>query len=166
MSEANEVNKVPSRFKYSMMKVLALLCMIFAGFSMSASACYNHFMVNPDRFGVVGGSVARMAGILPPKPTFDIVHPSMKRTQIGERSEIIVNYSRPIFSKNVQLKVRATDNVSLDLEEVVLENRAGLVVVGYTLAKGAAYESISFTVSGEHGGKMVKQSSQIYLRAI
>ena len=78
----------------------------------------------------------------------------------------MVNYSRPIFSKNVQLKVRGTDNVTLELEEASLDDRAGFVVVGYTLAKCAAYESIIFTVSGEHGGEVVKQSSQIYLRAI
>ena len=164
MSEATE--KYMSDLKHFIKRFLLPLFILFTGVSASVFACYNHMMINPDRFGVVGGTVARMAGILPPKPTFDIVHPSMKRTQIGEKSEIVVNYSRPIFSKNVQLKIRGTDNVTLELEEALLDDRAGFVVVGYTLAKGAAYESIIFTVSGEHGGEVVKQSSQIYLRAI
>ncbi len=110
--------------------------------------------------------MARMAGLVPPKPAFDIVHPAMVRSQIGKKSEIIVSYSRPIFSKNVRLKVRATDNVSLDLEEVALEDKSGSVNVGYLLSTGSGYESIVLTISGEHNGKTVNQSSQIYLRGV
>ena len=156
-----------SELKHSINRFLLLICVLLAGVSISASACYNHMFIDPDRFGGIGGTAARMAGILPPKQTFDIVHPSMKRTKIGEKSEVVVNYSRPMFSKNVQLKVRGTDNVTLELlDEVALDERKGSVIVGYTLAEGAAFESILFTVSGEHGGEVVKQSSQIYLRAI
>ena len=110
--------------------------------------------------------MARMAGLVPPPPVFDVVHPTMMRAQVGEKSEVVVSYSRPFFSKNVRLRVKATNNVSLDLEEVSLDERAGTVKVGYVLATGSGYESIILTVSGEHDGEIVNQSSQIYLRGV
>ena len=36
----------------------------------------------------------------------------------------------------------------------------------YELMEGASYESIILTVTGEHDGKIVNQSSQIYLRGV
>ena len=143
-----------------------IIFVILPMFASSAMACYDHMRFNPDNLGFVGGTMARMAGLVPPKPTFDIVHPAMVRSQIGKKSEIIVSYSRPVFSKNVRLKVRGTDNVSLELQEVALDDRSGSVNVGYLLSTGSGYESIILTISGEHNGKTVNQSSQIYLRGV
>ena len=46
-------------------------------------ACYDHMMFNPNNMGLVEGTIARMAGLVPPKPVFDVVHPSMARVQVG-----------------------------------------------------------------------------------
>ena len=129
-------------------------------------ACYGHMMFNPNNMGLVEGSIARMAGLVPPKPVFDLVHPSMARVQVGEKSAMTVNFSRPMFSKNVSLKVQGTRNVLLDVEEIPLDERSGSVSFGYELIDGASYESLILTVTGEHNGKIVNQSSQIYLRGV
>jgi hypothetical protein len=90
----------------------------------------------------------------------------MARVQVGEKSAMTVNFSRPMFSKNVSLKVQGTRNVVLDVNEIALEDRSGSVSFAYELLEGASYESIILTVTGEHDGKIVNQSSQIYLRGV
>jgi hypothetical protein len=56
--------------------------------------------------------------------------------------------------------------VVLDVDEFALEDRSGSVSFGYELTDGASYESIIVTVTGEYDGKIVNQSSQIYLRGV
>ena len=90
----------------------------------------------------------------------------MARVQVGEKSAMTVNFSRPMFSKNVSLKVQGTRNVILDVNEIALDDRSGSVSFAYELTEGASYESIILTVTGEHDGKIVNQSSQIYLRGV
>lgn len=136
------------------------------GLSAGSHACSDHLMLNPNNMGFVQGTIARMAGLVPPKPVFDVVHPSMARVQVGEESMITISFSRPLFSKNVSLKVRATENVVLDADYIALEDRSGSVSFRYELTDGATYESIILTVTGEHDGKVVNQSSQIYLRGV
>ena len=68
--------------------------------------------------------------------------------------------------KNVSLKVQGTRNVVLEVNEIPLEDRSGSVSFAYELTEGASYESIILTVTGEHDGKIVNQSSQIYLRGV
>ncbi len=147
-----------------LVKMLVTLCLLSA--SAASYACYDHMMFNPNNMGLVEGTIARMAGLVPPKPVFDVVHPSMARVQVGEKSAMIVNFSRPMFSKNVSLKVQGTRNVVLDVNEIPLEDRSGSVSFAYELTEGASYESIILTVTGEHDGKIVNQSSQIYLRGV
>ena len=130
------------------------------------SACYDHFMIDSDRLGFMGGTMTRMAGLTPPKPTFEIEHPPMMRARVGEKGEIIINYSRPVLSKNVRLTVWASENVALDSEELPLEKMSGSVNLGYELTANAGYASIILTVVGEHFGKVVNQSSRIYLRGV
>ena len=144
----------------------ALVTMLLLSVSGASYGCYDHMRFNPNNMGLVEGTIARMAGLVPPKPVFDVVHPSMARVQVGEKSAMTVNFSRPMFSKNVSLKVQGTRNVVLDVSEIVLEDRSGSVSFGYELTDGASYESIILTVTGEHNGKVVNQSSQIYLRGV
>ena len=54
----------------------------------------------------------------------------------------------------------------LDVNEIALDDRSGSVSFAYELTEGASYESIILTVTGEHEGKIVNQSSQIYLRGV
>ncbi|MDG2135301.1 MAG: hypothetical protein P8J81_03450 [Luminiphilus sp.] len=134
--------------------------------SSGSHACYDHLMLNPNNMGFVQGTIARMAGLVPPKPVFDVGHPSMARAQVGEKSTVTISFSRPLFSKNVSLKVRATKNVVLDADKIALEDRSGSVSFDYELTDGANYESIILTITGEHDGKVVNQSSQIYIRGV
>ncbi len=145
-------------------KILFTTCLLII--SGTSYACYDHMMFNPNNMGLVEGTIARMAGLVPPKPVFDVVHPSMARARVGEKSAMTVNFSRPMFSKNVSLKVQGTRNVVLEVNEIALEDRSGSVSFGYELTDGATYESIILTVTGEHNGKVVNQSSQIYLRGV
>ena len=145
-------------------KMVVAACLLSV--SGASYACYDHMMFNPNNMGLVEGTIARMAGLVPPKPVFDVVHPSMARVQVGENSAMTVSFSRPLFSKNVSLKVQGTRNVVLDINEIALEDRSGSVSFGYKLTDGATYESIILTVTGEHDGKVVNQSSQIYLRGV
>ena len=145
-------------------KSLGLVVALCCSAPTATYACYDHMMFNPDQMGLVQRTIARMAGLVPPKPVFDVEPPAMAKVQIGEKNVVTISYSRPFFSKNVRMKVKATSNVILDVEEVVLDERSGSVSVGYELADGSGYESIILTVSGEHDGKQVNQSSQIYLR--
>ena len=78
-------------------KMLATVCLLSV--SGASYACYDHMMFNPNNMGLVEGTIARMAGLVPPKPVFDVVHPSMARVQVGEKSAMTVNFSRPMFSK-------------------------------------------------------------------
>ena len=146
---------------FSILATLYLLSVSGASF-----ACYDHMMFNPSNMGLVEGTIARMAGLVPPKPVFDVVHPAMARVQVGEKSAMTISFSRPMFSKNVSLKVQGTRNVVLDVREIPLDDRSGSVSFGYELTDGASYESLILTVTGEHNGKIVNQSSQIYLRGV
>ena len=146
---------------FSILATLYLLSVSGASF-----ACYDHMMFNPNNMGLVEGTIARMAGLVPPKPVFDVVHPAMARVQVGEKSAMTISFSRPMFSKNVSLKVQGTRNVVLDVREIPLDDRSGSVSFGYELTDGASYESLILTVAGEHNGKIVNQSSQIYLRGV
>ena len=146
---------------FSILATLYLLSVSGASF-----ACYDHMMFNPKNMGLVEGTIARMAGLVPPKPVFDVVHPAMARVQVGEKSAMTISFSRPMFSKNVSLKVQGTRNVVLDVREIPLDDRSGSVSFGYELTDGASYESLILTVTGEHNGKIVNQSSQIYLRGV
>jgi hypothetical protein len=90
----------------------------------------------------------------------------MARVQVGEKSAMTVSFSRPLFSKNVSLKGAGNPQCGLEVNEIALEDRSGSVSFAYELLEGASYESIILTVTGEHDGKIVNQSSQIYLRGV
>jgi hypothetical protein len=120
--------------------------------------------IDPDNLGFFGGAVVRMAGLAPPEPVFELEFPSMAKAVIGEESEVVVNYSRPFFSKNVRLELKGTSNVQLHLKEILLEERKGSVTIPYQLT-GTGFDQITLTVSGEHKGETVRESGRIYLRA-
>ena len=127
-------------------------------------ACGAHMYIDPNNLGFFGGAVVRMAGLAPPEPVFELEFPSMAKAVIGEESEVVVNYSRPFFSKNVRLELKGTSNVQLHLKEILLEERKGSVTIPYQLT-GTGFDQITLTVSGEHKGENVRESGRIYLRA-
>ena len=142
--------------------VLVCFCLPLA--SVRVGACEAHFMFNPDKLGFVGGTVARLAGLTPPEPVFDLEHPAMARAEVGEKSEVVITYSRPFFSKNVRLELTGTSNVQLFREEILLEERRGTIKIPYELS-GSGYDAITMTVSGEHKGDIVRETARIYVRA-
>lgn len=142
--------------------VLTWICLSLV--SARSLACDMHMAFNPDEMGFFGGAVARMSGLAPPKPAFELEHPALSRATIGETNEIVVNYTRPIFSKNVSLKLTGTRNIQLSQDVIELDERSGSVSFSYQLAD-SGYDSITLTVSGEHKGETVRVVRRIYVRA-
>lgn len=132
--------------------------------STGAHACAQHMYLDTSKMGFLGGAVARMAGLAPPEPVFKLAHPPLANAIIGEKAEIEIEYKRPFFSKDVKLLVKGSSNVRLTDTQMELNEREGVVVVGYELT-GQGFDSITFTVSGEHKGEAISEQSRMYLRA-
>ena len=141
---------------------------VFLWFALSlipagAIACDAHFGFNPKEMGFFGGAAVRMAGLAPPKPVIELEHPSMAKSAVGETSEIVVNYKKPAFSKNVRMRLNGTPNVRLSQEFIELVDESGTVSFSYELLS-PGYNSITLIVSGENEGKVVREVRQIYVR--
>lgn len=144
---------------------LLLICIPLILSSTRASACGAHFMIDPDQMGFFGGAMVRMAGLAPPEPVFDIDHPRMMKSVVGAETEVAIAYSRPFFSKNVSLTITGTNNVALDQDQIILQDREGTVTVSFELT-GSGYDYITLTVTGEHKGEVVREVARVYVRAI
>ncbi len=119
---------------------------------------------NPDQMGFVSGSFARMAGLTPPKPVFELDHPALARASIGENNEVVVNYSMPDSAKDVKLKLSGTRNIELIQSVIALEEEEGEINIAYQLT-GSGYDSITLELTGEHKGEKVRHVARIYVRA-
>ncbi len=144
--------------------LLTLVCLWMPLAPASALACAMHMGFNPDEMGFVSGALVRMAGLAPPKPVFEIEHPTLARASIGATNEIVVSYSRPMFSKNVEMKLTGTRNIVIPENVILLDEREGTVSIAYELT-GSGYDSITLEVTGEHKGETVRQVARIYVRA-
>ena len=74
---------------------------------LKAMGCAGHLYFDPDKMGFFGGTVARMAGLVPPEPVFGLEHVDMTKAVVGQEVEVLVQFDRPFFSKNVRLKAVA-----------------------------------------------------------
>jgi len=129
-----------------------------------AMGCAGHLYFDPDKMGFFGGAVARMAGLVPPEPVFALEHVDMAKAVVGQEDEILVQFDRPFFSKNVHLKANSTKNLLVLNADFPLEDREGSISIPYqVLGEGAA--TITLTVTGEHKGEFVRQVGRIYVRA-
>lgn len=144
--------------------LITLFCFCMPLASTASWACGQHMYIDTSKLGFFGGAVARMSGLAPPAPIFELEHPAMLKATIGESGEFSVNYSRPFFSKNVSMKLAGTKNVELSQSEIMLEDRDGTIDIPYVVT-GNGFDSIYLTISGEHKGKSVIQRAQIYIRA-
>jgi len=142
--------------------LVTLVCACLPLIPARASACAGHLYFNPEEMGFLGGAVVRMVGLAPPKPTFELQHPAMVKAVIGEKSEVVVNYARPFFSKDVRLELQGSVNVHLQEEVIQLEEREGSVSISYTVVD-SGFDSILLTVVGQHKGETVRQIGQIYI---
>jgi hypothetical protein len=129
-----------------------------------ALACAGHMYLDPDKMGFFGGAMARMAGLAPPEPIFELEHVEMAKAVVGEEGEIVVGFARPFFSKDVRLTVSSTENIKVLDEDFPLEERAGKVRIRYE-ALGSGFETMRFTVSGQHKGETVREFGRIYISA-
>ena len=141
------------------------VCLSLSLLPLRVNACAGHMYFNPDELGFVGGTIARMAGLAPAAPVFDLEYPQMTKAVIGDNNVILINYSRPFFSKNVRLTLKPTNNVKLTKTNFELDDRSGTITIGYQVI-GAGYNTITMIVSGVNKGETVSQSVQIYVRAI
>ena len=127
-------------------------------------ACANHMYINPNELGFFGNAMVRMAGLAPPQKVFTLDHPVMVKSDLGEKHEITVKYTRPFFSKDVRMQLKATENVELGETVIPLEAREGAVTIPYELVD-AGIDSITLTVSGQHKGEVVREITRIYVGA-
>ncbi|MEM9255235.1 MAG: hypothetical protein AAGA91_07295 [Pseudomonadota bacterium] len=144
--------------------IVWLLAPLLSIAPVSTLACANHLYFNPDELGFLGAAVVRLAGLAPPEPVFELKHPAMAKSSIGEQSEVMVSYARPFFSKDVRLEVSGTRNVSLDVDVVPLIDREGVVTIPYEVT-GTGFDTITLTVVGQHKGKTVRQVGRMYVSA-
>ena len=142
-----------------------LVCIFLHLASARVAACAGHFSIDPEGLGFFGAAAVRMAGLAPPERVFKLEHPAVVKAVIGEEDEIVVDYTRPFFSKNVRLEVRGTKNVQLLQREIDLDERSGTVSIPYQLLD-SGYDSITVIVSGEHKGETVREVGHIYVRAV
>ena len=132
--------------------------------SSQAAACFNHFYLNPDNYGVIKGTAIKLAGLAPPEPIFKLKHPPVAKATLGEEAEITVEYKRPWRSSNVYMELKSTNGIRLIDNSIALEEFDGLVKLRYSLEK-AGLNSITIKVNGEHKGQSVSNSRMIYIRA-
>lgn len=132
--------------------------------SSQVAACFNHFYLNPDNYGVVKGTAIKLAGLAPPEPVFKLKHPPVAKATLGEESEITVEYKRPWRSSNVYMELKSTSGIRLIDDSIALEEFDGSVKVRYSLEK-AGLNSITIQVNGEHKGQSITNSRMIYIRA-
>jgi len=132
--------------------------------SSQAAACFNHFYLNPDNYGVIKGTAIKLAGLAPPEPIFKLKHPPVAKATLGEEAEITVEYKRPWRSSNVYMELKSTNGIRLIDNSIALEEFDGSVKLRYSLEK-AGLNSITIKVNGEHKGQSVSNSRMIYIRA-
>ena len=132
--------------------------------SSQAAACFNHFYLNPDNYGVIKGTAIKLAGLAPPEPIFKLKHPPVAKATLGEEAEITVEYKRPWRSSNVYMELKSTNGIRLIDDSIALEEFDGSVKLRYSLEK-AGLNSITIKVNGEHKGQNVSNSRMIYIRA-
>ena len=132
--------------------------------SSQAAACFNHFYLNPDNYGVIKGTAIKLAGLAPPEPIFKLKHPPVAKATLGEEAEITVEYKRPWRSSNVYMELKSTSGIRLIDNSIALEEFDGSVKLRYSLEK-AGLNSITIKVNGEHKGQSVSNSRMIYIRA-
>ncbi len=132
--------------------------------SSQAAACFNHFYLNPDNYGVIKGTAIKLAGLAPPEPIFKLKHPPVAKATLGEEAEITVEYKRPWRSSNVYMELKSTSGIRLIDDSIALEEFDGAVKVRYSLEK-VGLNSITIKVNGEHKGQNISNSRMIYIRA-
>ena len=142
--------------------IFLMAYLILALGPVKALACAGHLYLDPDKMGFFGGAMVRMAGLAPPEPIFELEHVEMAKAVVGEESEIVVEFARPFFSKDVRLTVSGTENIKILDEDFPLDERAGTVRIRFeTLSSG--FETMRFTVSGQHKGETVREFGRIYI---
>jgi hypothetical protein len=127
-------------------------------------ACTEHFDLNPGNYGFIKGAVIRLAGLSPPEPVFKLKHPPVAKAVLGKKSQVIVAFERPWFSKNVQMQLESTSGIKLTDKSIALDDMEGSVSVGYTLETGG-FNTITIQVTGEHKGQTSRSRRVIYVRA-
>lgn len=145
-------------------KALVLICFCLPLAPAGAMACGMHMAFNPDQMGFVSGTIARVAGLTPPKPVFELDHPALARASVGESNELMVSYTMPSDAENVQIKLSGTRNIELTQDVIELSEEEGSINITYELT-GSGYDSITMEVTGEHAGEPVRQVARIYVRA-
>ena len=63
--------------------VFLMAYLVLALGPVKALACAGHLYLDPDKMGFFGGAMARMAGLAPPEPIFELEHVEMAQGSSG-----------------------------------------------------------------------------------
>ena len=141
--------------------LLAALAFLVAA---PASACGNHFYFDPDDAGFFGRALIKVAGLAPPEKVFRVEHVPAIAVPMDEESNVTLDYKRPWFSEQVQIKLTASKNIELLDSVFELDDFSGRVMPRFRL-KGAGMNMITVTVSGKHRGEFHRYQTGLYVRA-
>ena len=129
-----------------------------------AHACMDHYFYQRGNNALFGNSDA-MARLNRPaaKPkVFKVKHPGATVAIVDKDHQINVDYKLPADSTNVSLQFSATNNVQLVDEEIKLTDSDGTVTAKFRVKK-KGIDTITVTVSGEHGGETLSYTSRVYV---
>lgn len=143
---------------------IGFLCSFLIAQSSYACGGAFHLYMDPDDYGVVGGTLIRLAGLAPPEPVFKLKHKPVAKVSLEEEHQLVIEYKRPWFSNDVSLSFVGTPGIQLKDEKVELEDYSGEVVLNYSL-HNKGYNTIKLVMSGEHKGKTVERSTVVYVQA-
>ena len=135
----------------------------FTLISPKATACGAHEYFNPDNFGVITGSVLKLAGLTAPEPVFKLSHAPAAKAEQGEPSELTINFERPWRSRNVTMQFKSTPGIQLIDTSIALEDLEGAVKVRYLLEK-PGFNNITIKISGEYKNESISNSRVIYIQ--
>ncbi len=143
-----------------------LMCLFLATgfFTTQANACANHLYFDPEKAGLIGGTLIKMAGLAPPEKVFKLKHPPAAMVAEGEEASVTIDYERPWFSKDVRLQLSGTKGIELLDGNIELPDFNGTTTARFRLT-GKGINAITLTVRGEHKGKIHEYSSRVYVRA-
>ena len=154
----NSLNRKPRSRKLSALIVIAT--MIFTEISL---ACDEHFYLEPEDYNPLISALINLTGLSSPEAIFQVKHPQVAHAQVGQQSEMFLEYERPWFSRNVTMQLKSTPGIRLLDQTAKLDEYSGRVKVRYVLEK-LGFNNIKIQVTGTHRGRSALSSKIIYIQ--
>ena len=143
--------------------VITGICACLALATTQSLACdvyatgHTHFSFG--KLGFRSGALVSREGLAADR-VFKLKHTPIRKVPLGEESEIVIDYERPLLSTNVVIEVSGSDNVEIVEKDLELSDFNGSVRARFLLT-GDGYDAITLTVSGDYKGGTVSESSTV-----